>query len=475
MPADAAWGLVAVAIVLAVCVAKAQNLLNDPDTQWHITVGRWIVEHGRLPDADWISHTFEGRPWIAKEWLSQILMSLSYDAAGWHGPVLLAMAAFSVSLWLVTADVARRVGPTFGLLFGAVLFATLAGTLLARPHVLVFPLIVLWILALRARSEIGAGPPWLALPLLVVWCNMHAAFTMGLLIAAGLGAEAVLRANPGQRFAVALAWALFGAACLAAVVATPYGIGPLMLNFHFVGGNEAVPFISEWQPTCLSPATALPLLFVALTLVAVARDAGRDWPRLLLLMVLAYAMLKHARFAMIIAFAAPLLGGTQLVALLRDIGRRLNLFQTFGGLPAGRYTGRMAAGAIVLCIVALFSRSLTPPIAVAPYAALAAVPVELRQQRVFNSYNLGGFLAHQGVKTFIDGRTDQLFIGGFTAGMIAATSASTPDAFSALLDRYGVSWAFVQADKGEAGQFARMSAWRSTYDDGVTQVFVRRP
>ena len=58
-------------------------LLSDPDTHWHITVGNWILTHGSVPTTDSYSYTFTGQPWIAKEWLSQVLLALAYDIGGW--------------------------------------------------------------------------------------------------------------------------------------------------------------------------------------------------------------------------------------------------------------------------------------------------------------------------------------------------------------------------------------------------------
>ena len=54
-------------------------LLADPDTHWHITVGNWILTHGSVPVADSYSYTFTGQPWIAKEWLSQVLLALAFN------------------------------------------------------------------------------------------------------------------------------------------------------------------------------------------------------------------------------------------------------------------------------------------------------------------------------------------------------------------------------------------------------------
>src|SRR5258708_7180632 len=81
------WPLV-VGLLLFVVLLSVEGLplLADPDTHWHIAIGNWILETGWVPTVDSHSHTFLGQPWIAKEWLSQLLLALAYDAGG-VGPV----------------------------------------------------------------------------------------------------------------------------------------------------------------------------------------------------------------------------------------------------------------------------------------------------------------------------------------------------------------------------------------------------
>ena len=70
-----------------VVLLVGNKLLNDPDTYWHIVVGQWILAHG-FPHADPFSFTFAGKPWIAKEWLSQLLYFGAFHGgmAGDGGP-----------------------------------------------------------------------------------------------------------------------------------------------------------------------------------------------------------------------------------------------------------------------------------------------------------------------------------------------------------------------------------------------------
>ena len=48
--------------------------VTDPDVGWHIKTGEWMVHHHAVPHADIFSFTRAGTPWIAHEWLSELLI-----------------------------------------------------------------------------------------------------------------------------------------------------------------------------------------------------------------------------------------------------------------------------------------------------------------------------------------------------------------------------------------------------------------
>jgi hypothetical protein len=61
----------------------------DGDPYWYLVVGEDILRRRSFPVVDEYSYTRAGAPWIAKEWLSQVLFSIAYSGAGWLGVTLL--------------------------------------------------------------------------------------------------------------------------------------------------------------------------------------------------------------------------------------------------------------------------------------------------------------------------------------------------------------------------------------------------
>ena len=92
-------------------------LLADPDSRWHVAIGKWILENGAVPHVDSHSHTFTGQPWIAKEWLSQILLALAERGGGWGAVAALSAASIAATFALMLRLLLRDLRPLPALLF----------------------------------------------------------------------------------------------------------------------------------------------------------------------------------------------------------------------------------------------------------------------------------------------------------------------------------------------------------------------
>src|ERR1700719_4466982 len=53
-------------------------MLADGDLYWHIVAGRWMFHHLAIPTADPFSYTMPGAPWVAHEWLAEVLYTAAY-------------------------------------------------------------------------------------------------------------------------------------------------------------------------------------------------------------------------------------------------------------------------------------------------------------------------------------------------------------------------------------------------------------
>src|SRR5690606_32611634 len=117
------------------------------------------------------SFTAAGTPWIAFEWLSEMALLAANKAAGWAGVAALTAAAAALALGLLTRFLIRELDTVPALVLAVTAFVLTAPHLLARPHVLVMPVMVAWVATLVRSMDRHSGPPFIALPLIALWAN----------------------------------------------------------------------------------------------------------------------------------------------------------------------------------------------------------------------------------------------------------------------------------------------------------------
>ena len=88
-------------VIYAVLIVSGDRLLLDPDSQWQVTVGQWILDHHAVPHTDVYSFTMRGQPWISTQWLAQVLYAEVYGWFGWTGPVVHGFAILNQEVSLI--------------------------------------------------------------------------------------------------------------------------------------------------------------------------------------------------------------------------------------------------------------------------------------------------------------------------------------------------------------------------------------
>ena len=260
-----------------------------------------------MPTVDSFSFTFAGQPWIAKEWLSQIVLAGAYDIAGWGGVTALAAAAIGATFALLLRLLLADLRPAAALLLVVAAIVMMASHFLARPYVLAFPLVLLWVAGLVRAVEQRRAPEPLLLLVMLLWANLHGGFTLGLLLAGAFALEAVVGARDGvERRALFVAWAKFGAAALLVACITPYGPDSILVTLRIFSIGETLDMIAEWRsPNFLKNPTQELILLVALYL-ALSRGLKLPLIRLLIVIGLVHLYLRYARNAELLATLAPL-------------------------------------------------------------------------------------------------------------------------------------------------------------------------
>jgi hypothetical protein len=444
------------------------RLLIDPDTQWQITVGQWILDHRAVPQTDVYSFTMRGQPWISTQWLAQVAFAKVHAWFGWSGPVVLAAAASAATFALLARFLSRRLSESATLVFVAVALALTAPHILARPHVLAFPVMVMWIGILIAAADRHDAPSFFVLPLMALWANLHGGFVFGLMMIAPIALDAVINAQASRRKPLILRWTAFTAAALIAGCCTPYGWNSLLASQKILSLGSALPLITEWRAMDFTRVGPFEVCLLGAIGFALYRGISLPPLRTVLLLGLLHMALAQGRAAEILALIAPMivaaplarqLGGAEISSSPRPIS----------GMLIGGLASIVVAGTLALASVHRFA----PYEGNSPVAAVAALK-KLDVERVFNDYDFGGYLIASGVSPFIDGRTE-LYGEKFFVDHNAASGLMEPDNLFRLLEQYKIQATLMRTQSAATKLLDHIDGWHKVYADDVATIHVRRP
>lgn len=453
---------------LGLLLLAGGKLLNDPDTYWQIAMGNWILANDSFPRTDLFSFTMKDQPWISTSWAAQVLYAAAYRLLGWTGPVLLAALAAATAIALLARFMLQRIAATPALMFSIAALVMTMPHMVARPHVLALPLMVLWAGSLITAADRREAPSFWLLPVITVWTNVHGSFVLGLALTGVMAADAVWNAPANERKSLAIRWCGFGALAAVASCVTPYGWGSLLAAWKILTLGDALPMIVEWRP--MDFANLGPFEIVLLGAMGLALWRGITLPplRIAMLLGLLHLALSSVRHADVLALLAPMLLAAPLAP---QIGRP----EAEKATGTGTVTTQLAAAALLIAGIGvmLATQRYAPPANATPAAAVAALK-QHKAQRIFNDYHFGGYMIASGLAPFIDGRTE-LYGAKMMVAHDSATSLRDPAGLFALLDQHKIDATLLLPATPAAKLLDRTDGWQRLFADDRAVVHVRKP
>ena len=452
--------------VYALMLAGSGALLGDSDTYWQIAVGQWILDHHAMPRVDVYSFTKAGETWTSSSWLSQVLYATSYNLAGWTGPVVLAATCIAATFALLVQILGRRIPAAYAVAIAIAALSLSMGHFLARPHVLVLPILLAWANGLMSASERGQAPsPWL-LPLMGLWANLHGGFLFGLVLVGAFALDALWNAERAQQRSVALRWAAFGIGALIACCATPYGWGSILAARKILDLGELLHLIYEWMPANFSKLSVFELTILMLIAGALYGGVKLTPPRIALVLGLLHMALAHVRNVEIFALLLP-------IVVVAPVASQFAL------KPA--WTARTGASMPVMAVVMILlgcwtwllaaNTPFAPPERHSPAAAVEALKAH-NPKRVLNDLPFGGYLIWRQLPVFIDGRAE-LYGEAFDIAYYRAMQLKDVNQFLDILKRWDIDAVLLTPHTPAVGLLDHLGGWRRAYADDNAVLHVR--
>jgi hypothetical protein len=459
---------------------------QDPDFWWHVRIGRWMVDNGRLPSTDIFTFTVPTHVWTDHEYLTEILMWLVYRGAGLVGLSLAFGLLTWAAFWILYRQVRRQpwVIVAVGLAIGAVAGSPIWGP---RAQMITFFLTCLELYWLQAYLS-GRSRALRYFPLvMVLWANLHGGWVIGFVwLGVALAAELISwawdRSNPAHRAHVRFL-AIITVFSVVAVAATPHGFSLYPYPFQTQGSVAQQKLIVEWfspdfHQVYLRPFEAM--VFLVIIGFALRRPPLNEF--LLTLVGLGLALQSVRNVVLFVAVATPVM---------------INCYSAYWkDLAAARgwkpdVPPRMIFAvitALVLAVIALATGfrvydSINPAkqrsLAAADYPVAAADWLDAHPEvgtRMYNQYGWGGYFAYR----FYPQPNRKVFIFGEAALMgdpllneyeDVQTLRST---WKQRLDKYKVDYVVYNKGEALANVLATQPDWKLVYEDSVAVIYVRQ-
>ncbi len=457
--------------------------LREGDLWWHIKAGELMALGRTIPATDVSSFTAYGYPYFfASSWLSDLLFYLLTIVGSLPMLVLCqAIVGAAIAGLLLLGGLERGASAPVAASLALLGWLILYPFSTARPQMFSFFFFALFFALLSGYRSGNRGRLWLLPVLMIIWCNLHGAWVMGLLLlgaSVGLGALEWAVDRTGRRpLRPLIAWSV--ATALATLV-NPTGLGIHKYLFTMGGSAISQMFVSEWQPPLLTQTFAWPFFAsLALILVSLAyskrRPALYDFGLMLVFLVLALRYLRMVPFFAIVA--TPLLAGW--LASLADI-------VPWAQRPSAA-SSKPTLNVLALLMLLLSAFLAVPqvrlsfmgdpettliannlPIGASNYLARQAQP----GARLFNMPEWGGFLIWRlspTAKVFVDGRIELYPLDVWRDYL---QIAQTIDGWQDRLESYQVDYLVLDRTRHEQLiALAPESGWERVYQDSVAVIF----
>ena len=272
--------------------------LADPDLWWHLTIGRWIVGHGELPNSELWNRFGFGKPFVPYSWSFEIFVAVLEQLGELKG-VLIAQIFLVAVIAIGVAWFFGRVAQDmfFGVLVAAVVTSGFVAQYTLRPQSIVWLLCasLVW-LSLEIREKGLSSSRLLGVGVvMVLWANLHITTIIGIAILVSLLFE---QGTPRR-------WLLPLGVGLAATCCTPHLGYEWIVFFSKADHPLGLRSVAEFGPgTILDYPIAILGTLVALLLLLL-HSAPRSIPLPLLLLAGVFtlgglAVVKFLPFALIL-------------------------------------------------------------------------------------------------------------------------------------------------------------------------------
>ncbi len=464
--------LSALAGLFLCCIAL--NTFVDPDIWHEMALFREALALGYLPLADQFAYTPTVYPSVHHEWGAGAILYFVSTTGGAAG-LLVLKYVLCAGIAIVVVCCARLKEVSYAVLcplmpIGILLSLIGFTTVRAQMFTLLALACLLYFLEQdrrggRRRLWIGA---WLALH--VMWINVHGGFVVGLAVMVLYTAEQGFRK---QRIGHLIATTF---AMLVLIMVNPYG----WRYYPFIWDALRLdrPLIAEWRPLwhAWGPVLGFYVFSLVLVMYAVARRGVRQLPGLVIVLLTAYAALRHQRhlslYAVVwVCYVPAYIQETPLARMLQQVWfkRRRACTWSWGVMAVVLFGALAVHNPLKLRLPA---NPGDHPKLVYPVGAVSYLRQVNFQGNLMTPFTTGAFVSWKlfpRVKVSIDGRFEVAYPPGALAENHAFYQAES--GWREMLTKYPTEMVLISRRRPLANAMPQAEGWHRVYVDDAFELY----
>ncbi len=477
---------------------RGRRMINaDGDLALHLNLGHYILDTGKIPLRDVFSHTMPGQPVTQHEWLTTVIFAFINKIFDLDGIIFLCALIIGVTIFLIYRRLRNSRTTLLPVLIVALLvLANSMSHWLARPHIITFLLLTIWMMVLDQLYK-GKSHRWWLLPLLMLfWVNLHGGFIVGFITwfiyGIGIAWDLVYhKLQEGEKLPSHF-WkyfALGGVTSFLTSLINPSGFGLWKTVVGHVGNKFLANVTHEFLSPDFHDVTYWPFLIFIALLIFVLGFSRRKPDTPLLFNTIAWLMMglySRRNIPLFVIIAAPLLArgmdnllansNAKLLTALNNLDLRM---KTLDQHLKGYFWPALSIGVAIIGLILGFRFDLEgqgyafdPE--VFPIEAVEWLEEHPQDGEMFNYFTWGGYLEYRlwpEYRVFIDSKSD--FFGEDFVRQYGKVILQQ-EGWENVLDQYDVNWAILPANEAAVRAIQSEVEWETIYQDGTAIILRKR-
>jgi len=466
----------------------------DSDFWWHLRAGQLSLMNGAPILEDQTTFTVFKSPWINHSWLSQVFYFLIQDSLGSIGimitvAILAIFSIFFVFIRLKSSSIINGFTILLCVMTTAVVWSP-------RPQLVTLLFFSILTYLLTEKRIFSDKIPTLMVPLLfLIWGNLHAGFSIGILLIISIFIGKILdllftkeKLNPIQNKTL-INWLLLIIACSLIVMINPNGIGVWQVQFNTISLPSLQNLIPEWASPNFHELYQQPFLWLWLLLVFffLANRSSYPFSTIIPLLVLGgLGFISRRNYVYFAVFSIPLLSNELqrfFEIYIKDslseqsFLNKIKNFNKKSDNKFSKYINLIFVGFLWFVtigkIVYLGSPIIYDNYEKMSFPKAATVSLEnfdINNFRCLNSYTWGGYISWKipEMRIFIDGRTD-LYGEKIIQDWIEMVNGG--ETWKEKFDFYGINCVFLEKERPIVKKLEE-NGWNEIYSDDLSIIMV---